>query len=408
VEKIYFAPGNGGTEANVPISLYDFDGLLKFAKDNSCLTLVGPEKPLDLGIVDLFVEEQLPIFGPNKMASKLESSKVYAKNLMHEYGIPTAPFSVFSDPKDAEEHVASLTQPPVVKLDGLAQGKGVVVSNDMDEAVLAVRNLTKDNKFENEGNRIIIENRLYGHEISFICLCDGHSIVPLVSSQDHKRVGDNDHGPNTGGMGAYSPAPFITSQMNDKIMNEILEPTLSALNNTGVTFTGFLYAGLIIEHSTNQPYVLEFNVRMGDPECQSIIPRMESDLLEYIEATIEGRLKSMPSIRWSNEHAVCVVMTSRGYPGKYETGKVIRGLERYTGNYVYIFHSGTVKDSEGRVLTNGGRVLSVTGVGSDIRIAMDRAYSVVKNIHWGQNDEYYRNDIGYNALKTNRTRFGHY
>ena len=404
VGKVYYAPGNGGTESNAPISLYDFDGLRKFAKDNYCLTVVGPEKPLDQGIVDLFLEEQLPIFGPNKEASKLESSKVFSKKLMQKNGIPTAPFSVFSDPKEAEEYVSSLSKPPVVKLDGLAQGKGVVVSDSIGEAVLAVRDLTKENQSENEGNGIIVEDRLYGDEISLICLCDGHSIIPLASSQDHKRVGNNDQGPNTGGMGAYSPAPFITGQLFDKIMKEIMDPTLSALNKTGISFKGFLYAGLLIERITSQPYVLEFNVRMGDPECQSIIPRMESDLMDYLVATIEGRLKSMPPIKWTNQHSVCVVMTSNGYPGRYQTGKEIRGLDRLYGDFAHIFHSGTIKDSEGKLLTNGGRVLSVTGLGDNIGIAMDRAYSVVRNIHWGYNEEYYRTDIGYNAVRINKTR----
>jgi len=402
VKGIFYAPGNGGTEINLPISMYDFDKLLKFARDNSCLTIVGPEKPLDMGIVDVFRREQLPIFGPNKLASRLESSKVYAKNLMHRYGIPTAPFAIFSDPRDAEDYVTSLAAPPVVKLDGLAQGKGVVVSNNLQEAVMAVRNFTKDNRHEFEGEKIIIENRIHGEEISVIFLCDGNSTVPLASSQDHKRVGDCDQGPNTGGMGSYSPAPFMDDDIYNKTMNQIIDPILSALKDSAISFIGFLYAGLIIEHETHQPYVLEFNVRMGDPECQSIIPRMESDLVEYLVAATDGNLSSMPPIRWTKNHAVSVVMTSKGYPGTYETGKTINGLKIRNSENVYIFHSGTVRDSEGKYITSGGRVLSVTALAGDIKSAIARAYSVVRTIHWGQNEEYYRNDIGYKALKTNR------
>lgn len=401
VNKIFFAPGNGGTETNIPISMNDFYKLRQFAEENFCLTVVGPEKPLALGIVDLFSKGKLPIFGPNKKASKLESSKVYAKNFMKRYGIPTAPFSIFSDPDDAEQYVTSLPEPPVIKADGLAQGKGVVVSAHCDDAIKAIRKITNDINSEKESNQIVVEKRLYGNEISFIALCDGRSIMPLVSSQDHKRAANGDQGPNTGGMGAYSPVPFVDSEIYDKILKRIIDPTLSALKKSGTSFKGFLYAGLMIEQDTKEPYVLEFNVRMGDPECQSIITRMESDLVDYLEATVEGRLDSMPPIRWKQDYAVCVVMTSKGYPGKYETGKMIYGLDSNLGNNVYVFHSGTTKDPKNRLITNGGRVFSVTGLGSDIRTATGRAYSAVKNIHWGNNEEYYRNDIGYKALQIN-------
>jgi phosphoribosylamine---glycine ligase len=401
VKKIFFAPGNGGTETNVPLAMDDLDRLCQFAKDNSCLTVVGPERPLALGVVDLFDEYKLPIFGPNKRASRLEWSKVYAKQFMNKYGIPTAPFSTFSDAGEAEQYVNSLRDPPVIKVDGLAQGKGVVVSSNCDEAIKAIRNFTSSNNSEKEPIQLVVEKKLCGIEISFIALCDGTSIMPLVSSQDHKRANDNDLGPNTGGMGAFSPVPFINSELYHKILKRIIDPTLRGLKDSNIKFKGFLYAGLMIEHNTKEPYVLEFNVRMGDPECQSIITRMESDLVDYLEATIKGSLNSMLPIEWKQECAVCVVMTSRGYPGKYETGKVIYGLDTALRNDVYVFHSGTTKDQLNRLITNGGRVLSVTGIGHDIRTATNRAYSAVKNIHWGNNEEYYRKDIGSKALQVN-------
>lgn len=403
VKKIFFAPGNGGTETNVPIAIDDLKRLRQFAKDNSCLTVVGPERPLALGIVDVFEEYELPIFGPNKKASRLEWSKVYAKEFMNKYGIPTAPFSTFSDAGEAVQYVNSLPDPPVIKVDGLAQGKGVVVSANCDDAINAIRNFTNRNNPEKEPIQLVVEKRLYGNEISFIALCDGSSIIPLVSSQDHKRANDNDLGPNTGGMGAFSPVPFINSELYHKIVKRIIDPTLHGLKDSSTKFKGFLYAGLMIEQETKEPYVLEFNVRMGDPECQSIMTRMKSDLVGYLEATIEGTLCSKFPIEWKQECAVCVVMASRGYPGKYETGKVIYGLDTTLGNDVYVFHSGTIRDKQNRLITNGGRVLSVTGIGPDIRTASNRTYLAVKKIHWGNDDEYYRNDIGYKALQVNTT-----
>ena len=403
VKKIFFAPGNGGTQTNVPIAMDDLNNLRQFAKDNSCLTVVGPESPLALGIVDVFEEYELPIFGPNKKASRLEWSKVYAKQFMNKYGIPTAQFSTFSDAGEAEQYVNSLPDPPVIKVDGLAQGKGVVVSANYDEAINAIRNFTNRSNPEKEPIQLVVEKRLYGNEISFIALCDGSSITPLVSSQDHKRAKDNDLGPNTGGMGAFSPVPFTNSELYHKIVKRIIDPTLHGLRDSSTKFKGFLYAGLMIEHNSKEPYVLEFNVRMGDPECQSIITRMKSDLVDYLEGTIEGTLSSKLPIEWKQECAVCVVMASRGYPGKYETGKVIYGLDTILGNNIYVFHSGTTKDQQNRLITNGGRVLSVTGIGHDIRTASNRAYSAVKNIHWGNDEEYYRNDIGYKALPVSTT-----
>jgi phosphoribosylamine---glycine ligase len=404
VNKVFFAPGNGGTGMNVPISPNDLEKLSDFARDNSCFTIVGPEKPLSLGIVDLFARKGLPIIGPTQKAARLESSKVFAKKFMKKYSIPTAPFSVFSNADDAKQFVTSLSEPPVIKVDGLAQGKGVIVCHDLPEAIRTIDKILKYKEFGSLGNSIVVEKRLYGNEVSFIALCDGHSIVPLDSSQDHKNVWDGDNGPNTGGMGAYSPAPIIDEQMNSNIMKTIMEPTLNALKKSGLSFKGFLYAGLMIERSTNVPYVLEFNVRLGDPECQSILTRMDSDLVEYLEAMAETRLASISQIKWKKEHAVCVVMTSKGYPGKYEEGKVVRGLNSSIGESVYIFHSGTARDRQDRIITAGGRVLSVTALGTDIETAIDRAYSTVRNIHWGDNEEYYRKDIGYKALNSNNIK----
>jgi phosphoribosylamine--glycine ligase len=401
INRVFFAPGNGGTGMNVPISPDDLEKLSDFARDNSCFTIVGPEKPLSLGIVDLFEGKGLPIIGPNKKAARLESSKVFAKKFMRKYSIPTAPFSVFSDADEAKQFVTSLSEPPVIKVDGLAQGKGVIVCHDLPEAIKTIDKILKNKEFGSEGNSIVIEKRLYGNEASFIALCDGHSIVPLDSSQDHKNVWDGDTGPNTGGMGAYSPAPVIDEQMYSKIMKTIMEPTLKALRKSGLSFKGFLYAGLMIERSTNVPYVLEFNVRLGDPECQSILTRMDSDLVEYLEAIAETRLASMSQIKWKKEHAVCVVMTSNGYPGKYEEGKIVCGLNSSIGDSVHIFHSGTARDDQDRIITAGGRVLSVTALGTDMETAIGRAYSSVRRIHWGNNEEHYRNDIGYKALNPN-------
>ena len=401
INRVFFAPGNGGTGMNVPISPDDLENLSDFARDNSCFTIVGPEKPLSLGIVDLFEGKGLPIIGPNKKAARLESSKVFAKKFMRKYSIPTAPFSVFSDADEAKQFVTSLSEPPVIKVDGLAQGKGVIVCHDLPEAIKTIDKILKNKEFGSEGNSIVIEKRLYGNEVSFIALCDGHSIVPLDSSQDHKNVWDGDNGPNTGGMGAYSPAPVIDEQMYSKIMKTIMEPTLKALRKSGLSFKGFLYAGLMIERSTNVPYVLEFNVRLGDPECQSILTRMDSDLVEYLEAIAETRLASMSQIKWKKEHAVCVVMTSNGYPVKYEEGKIVCGLNSSIGDSVHIFHSGTARDDQDRIITAGGRVLSVTALGTDMETAIGRAYSSVRRIHWGNNEEHYRNDIGYKALNPN-------
>lgn len=398
-KKIFFAPGNGGTENNLEIDSSDLIKLCDFAKQNNSFTIVGPEKPLSLGIVDLFEKNQLPIFGPNKGASRLESSKVFAKLFMQRVGIQTASFSIFSDASSAIAHVKPSSKNVVIKVDGLAAGKGVFVCDSINSAIEAIQKIYDDGDFANSRNKIIIEDRIYGDEASFIAICDGKSIIPMATSQDHKNIFDGDKGPNTGGMGSYSPTPLITEETSNKIIEKIMRPAINGLSDIGIKFKGFLYAGIMIERGTNEPYVLEFNVRMGDPECQSILSRMDSSLLDYFEATIDERLDSMPPIRWKDKHSVCVVMASRGYPGKYQTGKIILGLDSGLDNDTHVFHAGTTKNDSGEILTNGGRVLSVTSLADTLEGAKKKSYTLVSEIHWGDNEEYFRTDIASKGIK---------
>lgn len=397
VSKIYFAPGNGGTSENVDIKQNDIEKLLSFAKPRDLLTIVGPEEPLSLGIVDAFGREGLRIFGPSKQAAMLEASKAFAKEFMREAGIPTADFAVFTDAQKAKDYVAKQNKPLVVKADGLAAGKGVVVCDDADQAMAAVDSMMTKKEFGAAGSKVVIEERLSGEEASFIALCDGKTIMPLASSQDHKRIFDGDKGPNTGGMGAYSPAPVVDNDLHEKIMKHVMEPVISTMKKRGTPFKGFLYAGIMVDE-TGKPRVLEFNARMGDPECQPIMMRMESDLHEYIDAAVDGRLGSMPPIQWKDQAAVCVIMAARGYPGSYEKGRVIEGLDSDLGQDIMVFHAGTTRDSQNRVVTNGGRVLGVTALGKDARQAIDNAYSAVRKIRWGENGHHYRTDIARRAV----------
>jgi phosphoribosylamine--glycine ligase len=384
---------------NIEIDSNDLTKLCQFAKENNSFTIVGPEKPLSLGIVDLFEKNQLPIFGPSKSATRLESSKVFAKLFMRDMGIQTASFSIFSGADAAINHVKSSSKNVVVKLDGLAAGKGVFVCDSEKSAIQAIQKIFNDNEFRNSRNQILIEERIYGDEASFIVLCDGKSIVPLATSQDHKNIFDQDNGPNTGGMGSYCPTPLITEKMITKIMEKIMNPTLKGLNDKGIKFRGFLYAGIMIERGSNEPYVLEFNVRMGDPECQTILSRMDSSFLECLEAAMDDKLDSMPPIRWKDRHSVCIVMASRGYPGKYQTGKVIHGLNSKFDVDTYVFHAGTKKNSMGEIITNGGRVLSVTSLADTLEGAKNKSYSAVSKIHWGDDEEYFRRDIASKGIK---------
>ena len=399
VSKIYFAPGNGGTANNIDIDHNDIDKLLSFAKRHSnLLTVVGPEEPLSLGIVDAFEKEGLRIFGPRKEAAMLETSKAFAKELMHNAGIATADYEIFSDPQQAKDYVITHGRPVVIKANGLAAGKGVVVCDSIEQAIAVIDNMMTKKEFGVAGSTIVIEERLFGDEVSFIALCDGKTIMPLASSQDHKRVFNDDKGPNTGGMGAYSPVSMVDAGLHDKIMKDVMEPAINAMEKRGTPFRGFLYAGIMLEESTKEPHVLEFNVRMGDPECQPIMMRMKSDLYQYINAAVDGQLSSMQQIEWKNETAVCVIMAAKGYPGNYEKGKIIEGLDSYFGPDVAVFHAGTAIDSQGRIITNGGRVLGVTALGSDVMQAINNAYSAVRKIRWGENGHHYRTDIARRAI----------
>jgi len=392
VETVFTAPGNGGTENNIPLDVNDLDGLSEFAQKNNCFTVVGPEDPLAAGIVDKFNQLNLKVFGPSKEAAQLESSKIWAKNFMKRNNIPTARFEIFDDPQKAEKYVESLDYNVVVKADGLAAGKGVIVCNSTDEAISAIQTILVKKTFGDAGNKIIIEERIDGIEASYIALSDGNVALPMASSQDHKRVFDDDKGPNTGGMGAYSPTPVITDVLAKKIQEDVIEKTIHAMKNEGIPFTGFLYAGIMLKDGT--PYVLEYNVRMGDPECQPITMRMNFDLYDYFVASVDGTLSSMPLLSWKDQYAVCVVLASDGYPGSYSTNDEITGFDSVS-NDTHVFHAGT-KKSDGKILSNGGRVLGVTSLGDSLESAISNVYSDTEKIIWSK--KYHRNDIGKKGL----------
>ena len=392
VDTIFHAPGNGGTSNNVSISVDDLDGLAKFASKNNCFTVVGPEAPLAAGIVDMFNESDLKIFGPTKSAARLESSKIWAKQFLKRNNIPTATFEVFDDVVKAKEYVNQIDYNVVIKADGLAAGKGVIVCDNKDEAEKAIEMMLIDKKFGDAGNKIIIEERIDGIEASYIALSDGKIVIPMATSQDHKRVFDNDKGPNTGGMGAYSPTPVIDKLLSQKIQEKIIDKTISSLKNEGVTFKGFLYAGIMLKDG--EPYVLEYNVRMGDPECQPILMRMDSDLFQYLVGSVNSTLEKLPPISWKNKSAVCIVLASKGYPGSYPKDDEIFGLGKAFDD-AYIFHAGTKLQDE-RIITNGGRVLGVTALGDTLESAIKRAYTVTEKISW--ENKYLRADIGKKGL----------
>ena len=394
VKEVFFCPGNGGTENNITIDYSNLDKLIEFAATNNCDTIVGPEGPLAEGIVDEFLKRKLRIFGPIKSAAKLESSKAFSKRFMKKFGISTAPFSIFSSYNDAEDYVKSQTEKLVIKADGLALGKGVFVCRTKRQAIQALRVLMLDKKFADSGNKVIVEKRLYGKEASYIAICDGNSFIPLAISKDHKRAYNNDKGPNTGGMGAYSPVIGMNKNLESEIINNIIKPTIKGMKSLGSPFSGFLYAGLMLDSQNGLPYVLEFNTRMGDPECQALMVRMKSDLYPYIDAAIDKRLELMPPIRWKKEPSVCVVMASKGYPGKYKSGQEIHGLNSFSSKSVIVFHAGTRRESTGRLVTAGGRVLGVTAAGQDLDAARKKVYDTVRRIGWGPGEEHHRTDIG--------------
>ncbi|OGW12959.1 MAG: phosphoribosylamine--glycine ligase [Nitrospinae bacterium RIFCSPLOWO2_12_FULL_45_22] len=397
VTRVYCAPGNAGTALlgqNIPLKATNLETLKEFAlKEGIDLTVVGPELPLAMGIVDEFQEVGLKVFGPNRKTTELESSKVFAKEVMTTGRIPTAPYKVINTFNEAIEYIEQAEQALVVKADGLAGGKGVIVCSSKAEAIAAAKSLMVDKIFADAGNRLVIEERLWGEEVSFLCLTDGEDILPLATSQDHKQIFDGDQGPNTGGMGAYSPAPVVTPAMFDRIVEEIAEPTIKTMAQLGRSYQGVLYIGLMIDQEG--PKVLEYNARFGDPETQPLMLRLESDLVPLLKATITGQLKDC-QIHWKPQASVCVVMAAQGYPGPYEKGKEITGIETAEAlEDIEIFHAGTIT-KEGKIFTNGGRVLGVTSLGGDIAQAIERAYEGVKKIFW--DGAYYRADIGQKAL----------
>jgi len=397
VESVYCAPGNAGTAGlaiNVDIPADDIEGLAGFAeKEGIDLTVVGPEVALTMGITDLFEERGLRIFGPSRSAAALEGSKSFSKEIMKRYNIPTAAYEAFDSRDEALSYLDKTGAPIVIKADGLAAGKGVTVALTLEEARKAVDDIMGKKVFGTAGNRVVIEEFMKGEEASFLVFTDGKNIVPLPSAQDHKAVFDGDKGPNTGGMGAYSPAPVVTPEMEKTILGCIIAPTLSAMAKEGKPYKGILYAGLMI---TDQgPRVVEFNCRFGDPECQPILMRMKSDIVDVIEATIDGSLDGF-YIDWDERAAVCVVMAANGYPGPYEKGKLIKGLDDLKSrDDIIVFHAGT-KTINNDTVTAGGRVLGVTALGEGIKEAIKNAYSAVDKISW--DGACFRTDIGKKAL----------
>jgi len=397
VIKIYCAPGNAGISEQamiVPIKANDLNSLLEFAlKERIDLTVVGPEDPLTQGIVDLFESKGLFIFGANRKAAEIEGSKAFAKEMMKKYHIPTAFYEIFNNRNEAVKYIRKQGAPIVVKADGLAAGKGVIVCKTVEEAIQSVDKIMVEKIFGEAGNRAVIEEYLVGEEASYIAFTDGKAILPMASSQDHKAIFNGDQGPNTGGMGAYSPAPVVTDEVHEKIIEKILRPIIYGMGEEGRPYKGVLYAGLMIHES--HPKVLEFNARFGDPETQPVLMRMKGDIVPILEACMKGTL-SQHRIEWDSRPSVCVVMASKGYPGDYEKGKIIGGLKEISQmEGVFVFHSGTAF-KDGQMITNGGRVLGVTGLGEDIPIAIKKTYQAVKKISW--DGVHYRTDIGQKAL----------
>jgi phosphoribosylamine---glycine ligase len=391
VREVLVAPGNAGR--NVPVAAEDIDALLALARrEHVDFTVVGPEAPLALGVVDAFEAAGLRIFGPRRKAAQLEASKAFTKDFLERHRIPTAQYRVFTEIGPALDYIAARGAPIVVKADGLAAGKGVVVAQTADEAQTAVREMLGGAMLGQAGARVVVEDFLDGEEASFIVVASGSNYVVLASSQDHKRIGDGDTGPNTGGMGAYSPAPVVTPEVHSRACREVIEPTLVGMAAEGAPFTGFLYAGLMI-NARGEPRVLEFNVRMGDPETQPILFRLESDLLDLLEAAVDGRLDTVQP-QWSPQPALGVVMAAAGYPGTPRKNDAISGLDADLGS-AKVFHAGTA-EHDGAVVTSGGRVLCVVARGDSVRAAQQAAYAAVNKIRW--DGVQYRSDIGYRAI----------
>jgi phosphoribosylamine--glycine ligase len=399
VARVYVAPGNAGSARepkceNIAVAAEDIEGLARFARSSDvALTIVGPEAPLVLGVVDRFRAAGLRCFGPTAKAAQLEGSKAFAKDFLARHGIPTAVYGSFTDIREAEGYIHKVGAPIVVKADGLAAGKGVILAQTTDEAVAAARDMLAGNAFGEAGHRVVVEEFLRGEEASFIVMVDGEHVLPLATSQDHKRVGDGDTGPNTGGMGACSPAPVVTPALHARVMREVIEPTVRGMRAEGNPYTGFLYAGLMIGPD-GTPKVLEYNCRFGDPETQPVMMRLKSDLADLIDAALDGRLDKVTA-EWDRRAALGVVMAAGGYPGSYAKGDVITGLPAQDAPDAKVFHAGTAL-RDGSIVTSGGRVLCVTALGMSVAAAQRRAYEVVRGISW--KNAQYRTDIGYRAI----------
>jgi len=398
-ETVFVAPGNAGTALepalqNVAIGATDIPALLEFAqREKIDLTIVGPEAPLVIGVVDAFRAAGLKIFGPTQAAAQLEGSKAFTKDFLARHNIPTAEYQNFTEVNAALEYTRSKGAPIVIKADGLAAGKGVIVAMTLQEAEEAIKDMLAGNAFGDAGHRIVVEEFLDGEEASFIVMVDGENVLPMATSQDHKRVGDGDTGPNTGGMGAYSPAPVVTDEIHQRVMDEVIWPTVRGMGAEGNVYTGFLYAGLMIDKS-GQPKVIEFNCRFGDPETQPIMLRLQSDLVDLCLAAVDGKLDSKDSV-WDPRPSLGVVLAAGGYPGDYNTGDQIHGLPLEETPDGKIFHAGT-KMQDDLVVTNGGRVLCVTALGEDVAAAQKHAYELAKSVSW--NGSFCRHDIGYRAI----------
>ncbi|MDV7106146.1 phosphoribosylamine--glycine ligase [Vibrio sp. TH_r3] len=407
VETVYVAPGNAGTAlepklSNVAIAVEDIDALVAFAKEKSIeLTIVGPEVPLVLGVVDAFREAKLPIFGPTKAAAQLEGSKAFTKDFLARHDIPTGWYANFTEIDPAIAYVREKGAPIVIKADGLAAGKGVIVAMTLEEAEEAIKDMLAGNAFGDAGSRVVIEEFLEGEEASFIVMVDGKSVLPMATSQDHKRVGDKDTGPNTGGMGAYSPAPVVTPEIHERILQEVIYPTVRGMDAEGHPYTGFLYAGLMIS-ADGTPKVIEYNCRFGDPETQPIMMRMESDLVDLCLDAIDENLENAESY-WDPRASIGVVLAAGGYPSDYAKGEIISGLpnseqlnDKESAIEEKIFHAGT-SEKDGKIVTSGGRVLCATALGNTVSEAQERAYKLAKQVSW--NGMFHRNDIGYRAIE---------
>ena len=395
IEKIYCFPGNAGTSEiaeNVEIDLSDFNRIKEFLITNEIsLLIIGPEKPLVDGIVDFFKDTKIDIFGPDKISSQLEGSKIFTKMICDEYKIPTAKFGVFESSSEAAVFLDKTQFPLVVKADGLASGKGVYICEDRDDANIAINEIF-NGKFGIAKN-ILIEEFLTGEEMSYFIISDGNEIKSFGTAQDHKRVLEGDKGANTGGMGSYSPSRLINQVLEEKILNRIIKPTIKALENMGSNYKGFLYAGLMIVN--DEPYLIEYNVRMGDPECQTILPKLKTDLLEIIEACCNGRLKNL-KIEWYDKKSLCIVLCSKGYPGKYHKGILIENIEKLNlSENDFIYHAGT-KKNENKVYSNGGRVINFVSLCSNFKESRNKIFSLIKKLDWS--DGFYRKDIGYKVI----------